>query len=167
MRRPVIQSLSHWVTEDGIFQIYQSCHWQYLSYISVLSQEYLRPISAKPQLYLRHILAISQVYLSHISRVSQTYLRWHLPNITSISHIYLRHTGRLKKTQEFSYPTKWPYLHQFLAIWLKFYIKVDETCMKLLYFISHPSKTLIKIENLPWNFSICVCWVFKNYNTFS
>ena len=36
-----------------------------------------------------------------------------------------------------------------LAIWLKFFIKVDETCMKLLYFVSHPLKTLIKIETLP------------------
>ena len=51
----------------------------------------------------------------------------------------------------------------FLAIWLKFFIKVDETCTKLLYFISHPSKTLIKL----WNFSICVCWVFKNDNALS
>ena len=45
--------------------------------------------------------------------------------------------GEYKKTQEFSYP------------------------------IGHPSKTLIKIENLPWNFSICVCWVFKNDNALS
>ena len=37
---------------------------------------------------------------------------------------------------------------------LKFYIKVDETLMKLRYFISHPQETLIKIKNLPRNFSI-------------
>ena len=32
----------------------------------------------------------------------------------------------------------------FLAIWLKFYIKVDEICMKLLYYISHPSNVNLK-----------------------
>ena len=31
-----------------------------------------------------------------------------------------------------------------LAIWIKFYIKVDETCMKLLYFIKSPFQNTYK-----------------------
>ena len=37
----------------------------------------------------------------------------------------------------------------FYAIWLKFYMKVNETFMKFCFFISHPADTLIKIKILP------------------
>ena len=40
----------------------------------------------------------------------------------------------------------------FRAIWLKFYIQVDETFMKLCYFISHPSKTLLKYQKFAMKF---------------
>ena len=46
----------------------------------------------------------------------------------------------------------------FKEIWLKFHMKVDETFIKLRYFISYPLKRQIKNKNLPWNFT--TIWVY-------
>ena len=97
----------------------------------------------KFQIYLNYIATISQPYLSHISDISPTYrvnkknARILLPNKNCHNSV------------------------NFKAIWLKFYIKVDGTFMKLWYFISHLPETLLKIGNLSRNFSIWVCWEFK------
>ena len=78
---------------------------------------------------------------------------------SEVSHVTTNlTTGRIKKNARILLPNKNGHNSvNFKAIWLKFYSKVDDTFMKLRYFISHPKKMLIKNRKFWMKFlSLCL-----------